>query len=75
MTVFGRVRLGHDVFLGEVMIPLREVEGVADVQAPDVRRYILGRRNAKEKVVFRIALFVCFHSERSGFKTEKVPHR
>ena len=50
VTVYGRARLGHDVFLGEVVIPLREVEGAADGQSRDVRRYILGRRNAKEKV-------------------------
>ena len=50
MSVYGRSRLGQDAFLGEVVIPLREVESVADVQAPDIRRYILGRRIAKEKV-------------------------
>ena len=50
MSVYGRARLGQDAFLGEVVIPLREVESVADVQAPEVRRYILGRRIAKEKV-------------------------
>ena len=52
MTVYGRARLGQDVFLGEVVIPLREVEATADASHsnPDIRRYILGRRNAKEKV-------------------------
>ena len=50
VTVYGRARLGHDVFLGEVVIPLREVESMVDVSAsPEIRRYILGRRNAKEK--------------------------
>ena len=44
------MRLGHDVFLGEVVIPLREVEDFAASKPTDVRRYILGRRNAKEKV-------------------------
>ena len=49
--MYGRARLGHDVFLGEVVIPLREVEGIVDAaNASEVRRYILGRRNAKEKV-------------------------
>ena len=48
--MYGRARLGHDVFLGEVVIPLREVEGLAELQQADKRRYILGRRNAKEKV-------------------------
>lgn len=51
VTVYGRARLGHDVFLGEVVIPLREVEGMVDgSSSPEIRRYILGRRNAKEKV-------------------------
>lgn len=50
VTVHGRARLGHDVFLGEVVIPLREVEGTTDGHSRDLRRYILGRRNAKEKV-------------------------
>ena len=47
VTVLGRGRLGGDVFLGEVVIPLREVE---DFQASEIRRYTLGRRSAKEKV-------------------------
>lgn len=53
VTVYGRARLGQDVFLGEVVIPLREVETTADASHsnPDIRRYILGRRNAKEKVL------------------------
>ena len=50
MSLYGRSRLGQDAFLGEVVIPLREVESVADAQVPDIRRYILGRRIAKEKV-------------------------
>lgn len=54
VTVYGRARLGHDVFLGEVVIPLREVESMLDASAsPDMRRYILGRRNAKEKVGYK----------------------
>lgn len=48
VTVLGRGRLGGDVFLGEVVIPLREVE---DFQASETRRYTLGRRSAKEKVL------------------------
>lgn len=53
--MYGRARLGHDIFLGEVVIPLREVEGIVDAaSAPEVRRYILGRRNAKEKVNYDI---------------------
>jgi len=56
VTVYGRARLGQDVFLGEVVIPLREVEATADAShsSPDIRRYILGRRNAKEKVLPRM---------------------
>lgn len=52
VTIYGRARLGHDVFLGEVVIPLREVESMADSSTGlEMRRYILGRRNAKEKVI------------------------
>lgn len=52
MTLTGRTRLGSEVFLGEVIVPLREVEAVADSsQEPEVRKYILGRRTAREKVM------------------------
>lgn len=51
MSVWRRAKLGGDAFLGEVVIPLREVEDVARPgSAPDLRRYTLGRRSAKDKV-------------------------
>lgn len=50
VTVYGRGRLGHDIFLGEVVIALRELEEVSSDQPPDIRQYVLGRRSAKEKV-------------------------
>ena len=63
VTVYGRARLGHDVFLGEVVIPLREVESMVDVSAsPEIRRYILGRRNAKEKASFLPLRYLIFRS-------------
>lgn len=52
MSLYGRVRLGQDVFLGEVIIPLRDVEETGQ----EVRRYTLGRRTAKEKVSGEINL-------------------
>ncbi|KAK9808775.1 hypothetical protein WJX72_003363 [[Myrmecia] bisecta] len=58
VSVYGRSRIGQDVFLGEVVIPLREVEELAAERAVDVRRYTLGRRNTKEKVSGEINL-VC----------------
>ena len=47
VTVLGRGRLGGDVFLGDAVIPLREVENFG---ASEVRRYTLGRRSTREKV-------------------------
>ena len=47
VTVLGRGRLGGDVFLGDAVIPLREVENFG---ASEVRQYTLGRRSTKEKV-------------------------
>lgn len=50
--MWGRRRLGADVFLGEVVIPLREVGIVASSgAAPEPQTYTLGRRSAREKVV------------------------
>ena len=49
--MWGRRRLGGDVFLGEVIMPLRDVGGVASSgAAPEPRTYTLGRRSAREKV-------------------------
>lgn len=48
--MLGRGRLGGEVFLGEVVIALRELDEVSTDQAPDFRSYVLGRRSAKEKV-------------------------
>jgi hypothetical protein len=49
VTVYARTRLATDVFMGEVVIPLREVEDFAAEQ-PDARCFTLGRRSAKENV-------------------------
>lgn len=43
--------MGTDHFLGEIVVPLREVEEVdGGLKEADIRRYILGRRSAKDKV-------------------------
>ncbi len=43
--------MGTDHFLGEIAVPLREVEEVdGDLKKADIRRYTLGRRSAKDKV-------------------------
>lgn len=54
--MYGRSRLGQDVFLGEVLIPLREVEETGASGVAEVHNYILGRRSAKERVSGEIAL-------------------
>ena len=54
--MYGKSRLGQDLFLGEVLVPLREVESTAANHSHDVRRYTLGRRSAKEKVSGEISL-------------------
>ena len=56
VSVYGRSRLGQDVFLGEVLIPLREVEETGASGVAEVHNYILGRRSAKERVSGEIAL-------------------
>ena len=43
--------MGTDHFLGEIVVPLREVEEVeGSLKEADLRRYTLGRRSAKDKV-------------------------
>ena len=52
ISVWGRRRLGGDVFLGEVVIPLREVGSMASSGAAhQPQTYTLGRRSAREKVL------------------------
>lgn len=48
--MLGRGRLGTDVFLGEAVIALHELEEVPTDQPLDFHQYVLGRRSAKEKV-------------------------
>jgi len=51
VSVFRRAHLGQDVFLGDVSIPLSEVDHTADsLHSAEIRRYTLGRRSAKDKV-------------------------
>lgn len=76
VTLFGHSRLGNDVFLGEVVIPLREVENSADSQTLDVRRYILGRRNAKEKVRAEVDVhFRTVEASMARFEPGRVARR
>jgi hypothetical protein len=43
--------MGTDHFLGEILVPLREVEELdGGLKEADLRRYTLGRRSAKDKV-------------------------
>lgn len=56
VSVYGRSRLSQDVFLGEVLIPLREVEETGASGIAEVHKYILGRRSTKERVSGEIAL-------------------
>ena len=58
VSVWQRAQLAGDAFLGEAVIPLREVEGVAGGGcAADLRRPALARRTAREKVGQRGAPF------------------
>ena len=54
--MYGRSRLGQDVFLGEVLIPLREVEELGASGVAEARSFILGRRSTKERVSGEICL-------------------
>ena len=56
ISVYGRSRLSQDVFLGEVLIPLREVEEAGASGVAEVHKYILGRRSTKERVSGEISL-------------------
>ncbi len=51
MSVYRRARLGQDVFLGDVVIPLSEIEDTGDSShGAELRRYTLGRHTVKDKV-------------------------
>ena len=51
ITLYRKGRMGTDHFLGETLVPLREVEEVdGGVKEADIRRYTLGRRSARDKV-------------------------
>lgn len=56
MSLYGRSRLSQDVFLGEVLIPLREVEELGPSGVAEAHSYILGRRTTKERVSGEICL-------------------
>ena len=62
VVVYGKGLLGIDVFLGEVVIPLREVDETGDPSDRDIRAYTLGRRSVKEKVcgkLLPVVLWLC----------------
>ena len=62
VSVWGRRRLGGDAFLGEVVIPLREIGNVASSgAAPEPQTYTLGRRSAREKVMHKALMSHCRH--------------
>ena len=49
--MYRKGHMGTDHFLGEIVVPLREVEEVdGRLKEADIRRYTLGRRLAKDKV-------------------------
>ena len=49
--MYRKGHMGTDHFLGEIVVPLREVEEVdGGLKEADIRRYTLGRRSAKDKV-------------------------
>ena len=74
VSVYGKSRLGQDLFLGEVLVPLREVENTAANHSHDVRRYTLGRRSAKEKVSGEISLECSWRVTPLDVVTLKVCH-
>lgn len=51
VSVYRRARLGQDLFLGDVVIPLSEIDNTGDSsRAAELRRYTLGRQSVKDKV-------------------------
>ncbi len=51
ITIYRKGHMGTDHFIGEIVVPLREVEEVdGGLKEADIRRYTLGRRSAKDKV-------------------------
>ncbi|CAD7705163.1 unnamed protein product [Ostreobium quekettii] len=58
VVLYGKSMLGMDTFLGEVVIPLREVEDTMKAGDSDVRAYTLGRRNVRERVSGEIYLSI-----------------
>ena len=49
--MYRKGHMGTDHFLGEIVVPLREVEEVdGSLKEADIRRYTLGGRSAKDKV-------------------------
>ena len=73
VSVYGRSRLGQDVFLGEVLIPLREVEESGASGVAEVHKYILGRRSTKERVSGEIALACSWRVTPLDVVIMKVP--
>lgn len=50
VTVLGKGVMMGEIFLGEVVIPLVEIEDMVDPENEDVRVYTLGRRKGNETV-------------------------
>ena len=64
ITLYRKGRMGTDHFLGETLVPLREVEEVdGGVKVADVRRYTLGRRSARDKVGMFVARMSCLGAQ------------
>lgn len=73
VTVYGRQTLGHDVFLGEVVVPLRDVSELHADRA-DPRKFTLGRRSTKEKVSGEIHLAMGWRITPAVELVMKVSH-
>lgn len=63
VTIYRKGHMGTDHFLGEIVVPLREVEEVdGGLKEADIRRYTLGRRSAKDKVGHALIVKLCLAS-------------
>ncbi len=64
VTLYRKGRMGTDHFLGETLVPLREVEEVdGGMKEADIRRYTLGRRSARDKVGMFDARMCCLGAQ------------
>ncbi len=70
VSLYRRTHLRQDIFLGDVSIPLSEVDDTGNsAQTSELRRYTLARRSVKDKVrMLLLWIFFCMHLSQSKQK-------